>query len=112
VRLVAYVVAAPASRIEPELLTRHMRDTLPAHMVPQHIVALATFPQLPNGKIDQKSLPRPMLDAHVISASAQPRDALERTIAGAMAEVLGMAEVGIDDDFFALGGYSLLAVRL
>ena len=73
---------------------------------------LDAIPLLPNGKIDRKSLPVPDTAVKLAGERVAPRNALERSIAEAMAQVLGVAEVGVDDDFFALGGHSLLAAQL
>ncbi|MFC3549824.1 amino acid adenylation domain-containing protein [Lysobacter cavernae] len=113
VRLAAYVVAQPGAAIDEAALQAHLRQALPDYMIPQHIVALDAMPLLPNGKIDRKALPVPTHRPEgVETARTEPRNALERTIAAAMAQVLGVPEVGIDDDFFAFGGHSLLAAQL
>ncbi len=112
VRLVTYAVARPGAAIDETALAAHLRTALPDYMIPQHILALAALPLLPNGKIDRRALPAPGLDERRAPAQAAPRNALERSIAAAMAQVLGVPQVGIDDDFFALGGHSLLAAQL
>lgn len=115
VRLVAYVVADDASLQAGEgeqQLASYLRGSLPDYMIPQHIVFLDAIPLLPNGKIDRKSLPVPDTAVKLAGERVAPRNALERSIAEAMAQVLGVAEVGVDDDFFALGGHSLLAAQL
>lgn len=115
VRLVAYVVAGDAALQAGEgeaQLASYLRGSLPDYMIPQHILFLDAIPLLPNGKIDRKSLPAPDLTVKLAGERTAPRNALERTIAEAMAKVLGVAEVGVDDDFFSLGGHSLLAAQL
>src|SRR3546814_8649773 len=84
----------------------------PDYMVPQHFVALDTIPLSPNGKIDRKALPAPDLGARAASDLVLPRNETERTIAEAMSQVLGVPDIGVHDDFFALGGRSLLAAPL
>jgi len=112
VRLVAYVVGEGAAPLDEATLASYLKGSLPDYMIPQHILFLDAIPLLPNGKIDRKSLPAPDLTAKLSGERIAPRNALERTIAEAMAHVLGVAEVGVDDDFFSLGGHSLLAAQL
>ncbi|HEY7592091.1 MAG TPA: amino acid adenylation domain-containing protein, partial [Actinophytocola sp.] len=106
-QLVAYVV--PARPVVPADLRRHTADRLPAHMVPVFVL-LDELPRTPNGKLDRAALPAP---DHVADAAGRaPRDPREEILCGLFAEVLGLAEITIDDDFFALGGHSLLATRV
>ncbi|MFE3578023.1 amino acid adenylation domain-containing protein [Streptomyces vinaceus] len=111
--LLAYVSAAtPQRRPDPAALREHLAAALPAHMVPAAIVVLDALPLTPNGKIDRKALPDPAAVQEAPAAGhADPRNATEQTLAGVWSEVLGLAAVGVHDDFFALGGNSILAVR-
>ncbi|MDO5101401.1 MAG: amino acid adenylation domain-containing protein [Lautropia sp.] len=127
-RLVAYLVAdeqvpavREATRQEASSLRAHLRKQLPDYMVPQHFVWMPAFDLLPNGKIDRKQMPRPdrMAGARAAStAGGNAAPAVERTtdrqqlIARLMAEQLKLPSVGLDDDFFAMGGHSLLAAQL
>ncbi|MFE9582023.1 non-ribosomal peptide synthase/polyketide synthase [Nocardia sp. NPDC006044] len=108
-QLVAYVVAAPGHSIEqPELLAA-IAETLPAYMIPTALVALDAFPLNPSGKLDRKALPEPTFTAREFRAPATP---VEEIVAEVFGEVLGLDRVGADDDFFALGGNSLIATQL
>ena len=108
-RLVAYVVANGGST-GPDLagLLAHVGTTLPAYMTPSAVVVLASFPLTANGKIDRRALPAPRLSA----SGRAPRTERERVLCGIFGEVLGLDEIGIDDDFLLLGGHSLLAMRV
>ena len=82
---------------------------LPEYMVPAQIVVLEEFPLTSSGKIDRKALPEPVFAATSFRA---PQTQTEKTVAEVFAEVLGLGRVGVDDDFFALGGDSLIAIRV
>ncbi|TWB37256.1 non-ribosomal peptide synthetase/type I polyketide synthase [Nitrospirillum pindoramense] len=89
----------------------YLRQRLPAHMVPSHLMAMDVFPLTSSGKINRKALPSP---APVIGNGVQvaPRDETERQVAALWVELLRVPAVGAHDDFFALGGHSLLGARL
>ncbi|MGQ4597152.1 non-ribosomal peptide synthase/polyketide synthase [Nocardia sp. R6R-6] len=108
-QLVAYVVPGPGESIEPAELLATIGAILPAYMVPAALVVLAEFPLNPSGKLDRKALPEPVFAAHEFRAPATP---VEEIVAGMFAEVLRLGRVGADDDFFALGGNSLVATQL
>jgi len=110
-RLVAYVVPAGAERPSPARLRAGVTRTLPAYMVPAAFVVLDRFPLSPNGKLNRDALPAPVYGSVADAGSIAPRDERERLLAAVWAEVLGVAEVGVTDDFFALGGDSILAAR-
>jgi acyl carrier protein len=114
-RLVGYLVARdPGAEPAPKELREFLRRELPEAMVPSAFVALPRFPQTPNRKIDRKALPPP-LEVRVASvglaANVMPTSEIERNIARVWQDVLGVAEVGLEDNFFDLGGHSLLAVK-
>lgn len=110
-RLAAYF-AASAAIDESELRSR-LRATLPDYMVPQHFIALSTLPLTPNGKVDRKALPA-FDTATIVSASefVAPENDTERRLAELWQELLGRASIGIDENFFEIGGHSLLVVRM
>ncbi|HVH12052.1 MAG TPA: non-ribosomal peptide synthetase, partial [Longimicrobium sp.] len=104
-RLVAYLVGDPGV----EILRAHLRTSLPEYMVPGAFVILERLPLTPNGKLDVRALPAPELGAeHWV----EPRTPVEQALAALWVEVLGAPRVGVHDDFFQLGGHSLLIMRL
>jgi hypothetical protein len=121
VRLVAYVVAQPAASLDEHALVAKLREVLPHYMVPQHVVMLDSIPQLPNGKIDRKSLPlplrRPAPMVVLPAASNEPEgggthaDARVTYLVGVWSELLGTV-ARPQDNFFDLGGHSMLAVQM
>ncbi|SCE18175.1 amino acid adenylation domain-containing protein, partial [Streptomyces sp. SolWspMP-sol7th] len=109
-RLVAYVVPAPGAAADPTTLRAHAAAALPEHMVPAAVLLLDALPLTPNGKLDRRALPAPDFAAE--TGDAAPRTPREETLAALYADVLGLPRVGVDDDFFALGGDSIVAMRL
>ncbi len=112
-RLVAYVSAQAGASLVPSELRAALRERLPEFMIPALVVALDTLPLTPNRKIDRKALPAP--EALQAPAARTPRaleSDLERSIAQIWQEVLAVPEVGRDDNFFDLGGHSLLTVQV
>jgi len=117
--IVAYLVAdasdAAASVQEPPLtlsVIRLLSESLPAYMVPSQFVTLPALPLSPNGKVDRKALPAPGRDAGRQAASIAPRNAAEHRLRECWQAVLRLEGIGVRDDFFALGGDSLLLMRL
>lgn len=110
VRLVAYVATQDGFADE-AALRAHLRDGLPPYMLPQHLLLLDALPLLPNGKINRHALPSPQFEARAATSldGVEPRLAL---LLGLVREVLGQPDVGPDDNFFEVGGHSLLAVSL
>jgi amino acid adenylation domain-containing protein len=107
-RLVAYVVGA-ASTSE---LKNALKDRLPEYMVPAAFVELDTLPLSPNGKLDRKALPAPVAARDASTELVAPRTDVERLLAAIWSEILGVETLGIDDDFFDLGGHSMLATQV
>lgn len=91
-----------------EQLRAHLRTYLPDYMVPAYLELVGAFPRTVSGKVDKARLPVPP----TVGTGVRPRNSSERAIADIWASVLGLAEVGVYDDFFALGGDSLLAMRM
>ncbi len=115
-RLVAYVVSkagvgAPgAAAPDAAALRRHLAALLPDYMVPPAFVMLERLPLSPNGKLDRRALPAPV--AATNAERRLPRTPHEAVLCGLFAETLGVGEVGIDDNFFALGGDSIMSIQL
>ncbi|MFC9892537.1 amino acid adenylation domain-containing protein [Nocardia sp. NPDC127579] len=86
-----------------------LADTLPSHMVPSEFVVLDAVPLTGNGKVDRKALPETDFELRAARAAVTP---LEITVTDLFAEVLGVSRIGVDEDFFELGGDSLLAIEL
>ncbi|MEU1280731.1 amino acid adenylation domain-containing protein [Streptomyces sp. NPDC005805] len=108
--LVAYVVPRADDAVTGAELLAEARAVLPEHLVPSAVVVLDALPLTANGKPDRAALPAPARPA--ADAGRAPRNAREEVLCGLFAEVLGVSRVGIDDNFFTLGGHSLLGVRL
>jgi amino acid adenylation domain-containing protein len=108
-RLVAYVVPSSPQEELGEELRRFLKDKLPNYMVPSAFVILDKIPLLPNGKVDRRHLPIPEIDKTRYCA---PRNALEQQLTKIWEKVLGISPIGIHDNFFDIGGHSLLAVKL
>ncbi len=111
-RLVAYVVARPDQSTTVDDLRADLRRQIPDYMVPETVVWLDALPLTPNGKLDREALPAPGARTASTSAFTPPADGLETTIANVWRELLGVERVGADDNFFDLGGHSLLVIQL
>ncbi|WP_224362051.1 non-ribosomal peptide synthetase [Hyalangium versicolor] len=108
-RLVLYAAVEAGRDCEQELRAL-LRKHLPEYMVPSAIVLLEALPLTPNGKVDRRALPEPQSTGS--GEVAPPRTPAERTLVEIWASVLGTESIGIHDDFFELGGNSLLATQL
>ncbi|MEU0518547.1 non-ribosomal peptide synthetase [Streptosporangium sp. NPDC006007] len=105
--LVAYVITAES--VPGEELKAHVAAALPGHMVPSTISFLDKMPLTRSGKIDRAALPDPAAGSRRLDLPATP---MEEKIAAIWAELLGVEQVGVLDDFFSLGGHSLVATKL
>ncbi|HVH12980.1 MAG TPA: phosphopantetheine-binding protein, partial [Longimicrobium sp.] len=104
-RLVAYVVGDA----DGDALREHLRSAVPEYMVPSAFVRLDALPQTPTGKVDPRTLPAPV---YASTTALAPRNDLERRVAEVWKSVLALPEVGVHDNFFDLGGTSLLLYRV
>jgi amino acid adenylation domain-containing protein len=125
-RLIAYYIAAarekeqsdePAGEqqegsLGAEELRSHLSQQLPEYMVPVAYVRLESLPLTPNGKLDRKALPAPEGDAYAARGYEAPVGEIETQMAAIWAEVLKVERIGRHDNFFALGGHSLLTLRV
>ncbi|MFD4243536.1 amino acid adenylation domain-containing protein [Streptomyces sp. NPDC058525] len=109
--LLAYAVPSGRAPLDSGTLRAHLAERLPEYMVPSAVVVLDALPLTPNGKVDRRALPAPGPAQDAGGAYTAPRNAVEETIAGVWAEVLDLDQLGVHDDFFALGGNSILSVR-
>jgi amino acid adenylation domain-containing protein len=112
-RLVAYLVPAAGATLGRETLPAALRRSLPDYMVPATFVALPALPLTTNGKVDRAALPSPdaanmLRDGEVVA----PRTEVETELASILSALLGIAEVSVQDNFFLLGGHSLLGTQL
>ena len=115
-RLVAYVVAGdlqPLQAPSTNDLRRHLEASLPAYMIPAFFVLLNELPVLPNGKVDRRHLPAP---DHIQTGPGEnfvaPRTPVEESVADSWRQVLNIERVGVHDNFFRLGGHSLLGMQV
>jgi len=113
-RLVAYLVLANGARRAGfiEQIRALLRERLPDYMVPAAYVDLDALPLTPNGKTDYRALPAPDASAHAHDAYVAPRNALEEVLVGLWKDTLGVDRVGVTDNFFTLGGHSLVAAQI
>ncbi len=112
-RLVAYVVPSPGEAIVSDRLQQALRATLPEYMVPALIVALDALPMTAHGKVDRARLPVPAGERPSLTQTyVAPRTRAEATLARIWGEVLRLDRVGIHDNFFALGGDSILSLQI
>ncbi|RLT97983.1 non-ribosomal peptide synthetase [Ketobacter sp.] len=108
-QLVAYCQRrTPGQEVSIAELKSRLKQTLPDYMVPSAIVMLDRLPLNPNGKVDKKALPEPAAEHFAANQFVAPRNDIEQSLVGIWQEVLELEQVGVFDDFFDLGGHSLL----
>jgi amino acid adenylation domain-containing protein len=112
-KLVAYLILQPGNIFQVPALRTHLKSLLPDYMIPAVYMPLSDFPRTPSGKIDRRSLPvpenkRPELDTLFV----EPVSPLQKKLADLWCDLLDIDRVGIDDNFFDLGGNSLLALQM
>ncbi|HGJ8974839.1 TPA: amino acid adenylation domain-containing protein, partial [Pseudomonas aeruginosa] len=110
-QLVGYVTLAAEPDEWRGMLSAHLAESLPEYMVPMQWVALERMPLSPNGKLDRKALPRPDATLGQVVYS-MPRSPAERCLAEIWEALLGIERVGLDDNFFALGGDSIVSIQM
>jgi len=115
-RLVAYIVSHSKLSVQDsqliESLRSFLKEKLPEYMIPSAFVVLKALPLTPNGKIDRQALPAPSIAANFTDTFVGPRTSGEEIIAGIWSQLLNLKKVGIHDNFFDLGGHSLLITQL
>ena len=111
-RLVAYVVPKPNQQPSIADLRSYVRQSLPEYMVPSFFSLLATFPLTPTGKIDRRALPAPVEEHRDQSAIVAPRNEKEELLLAIFRDILKVKSVSVTEDFFDLGGQSLMAAQL
>lgn len=112
-RLVAYVVPVPCARVSASFLRDMLAKRLPDYMIPATFVQLDTLPLTPNGKVDRDALPAPNpLNTIGDDAVALPGTTTEKRLHALVAPLLGLEQVGVDDNFFLLGGTSMMGTQL
>lgn len=112
-RLIAYVVFNPGHELSESELRSFLRQKLPEYMLPASFVVLESLPLTSSGKLNRLALPEPEgFNIQVKVDSARPETSVEKLLATIWLELLGVGEIGVRDNFFEMGGHSLLAVRL
>jgi thioesterase domain-containing protein/aryl carrier-like protein len=112
-RLVAYLVGEGAEAVPGASELRSvLKERLPEYMMPTAFVLMESLPLTPNGKVDRRALPKDERGGGQEKALVAPRNAVEEELARIWREVLGVEEISVNDNFFEMGGHSLLAVRL
>jgi non-ribosomal peptide synthase protein (TIGR01720 family) len=110
-RLAAYVVPAGGQVPAPAELRAHLAAALPDYMIPAAFATLDELPVNRNGKLDRQALPAPPATAPTASGYTPPRTKIEQALAAVWADVLGLSQIGIHDNFFSLGGDSILSIQ-
>lgn len=112
IRLVCYFIPVAGANVAVADLRKYCRAHLPAFMVPQHYVAMNSFPLTPNAKIDRKALPAPTVQGELKERVIEPRTDMEIRLAKIWKDILDVDTVSVHDNFFDLGGHSLLSFQV
>jgi len=107
--LVGYIV--PVGTFDKEAIQKYLKEELPEYMVPSYLVEMDEIPLTTNGKVDKRALPAPDVSKSIVENYQAPRTALEKQMAEIWQQLLQLDKVGIQDNFFEIGGHSLLAMR-
>ncbi|BCL80829.1 non-ribosomal peptide synthetase [Ktedonobacteria bacterium brp13] len=110
--LVGYVVTGEREPLEEGELRQYLQERLPGYMVPTWLLQVEAWPLLPNGKLDRRGLPEPQRATGADREVVAPRTPLEEILASIWAQVLGVQQIGIHDNFFSLGGDSILGIQV
>jgi len=110
--LVAYVVLAAGAKLDAGELRDHLRKRLPDYMVPSEFVSISSVPVTANGKLNRAALPTPNGSRPHAEAYVEPRTPVEEELVKILAPLLKLQRVGVNDNFFLLGGHSLLGTQL
>ncbi|MFY1663608.1 amino acid adenylation domain-containing protein [Pseudomonas sp. Pseu.R1] len=108
-QLIAYALIAKGASVDGEALRSQLADSLPDYMVPSHVLTLEAFPVTANGKLDHAALPTPQVVSQSFEA---PHDGVEATLAALWEKALNVEAVGRHDNFFTLGGDSILSLQI
>jgi amino acid adenylation domain-containing protein len=112
-RLVAYLIPAPGALLMVHDVRQFLKERLPEHMIPSAFLKLSEFPLSPNGKVDRRALPAPVFNrAELINTFIAPQDTVEAQLKEIWEELLKVAPIGTHDNFFDLGGTSILGAQL
>jgi thioesterase domain-containing protein len=111
-RLVSFVVATDGARLSPGALRDHVLGRLPAYMAPSQCAIVKRLPLTASGKVDRAALPEVIDAAPALPTRPLPRTPMELTLLGIWEQVFGRRGIGFDDNFFEIGGHSMLAARL
>jgi amino acid adenylation domain-containing protein len=110
--LVSYLLPIAGHSVDTTALRLELSKTLPEYMIPAVFVSLEAWPLTPTGKVDKKALPEPQFGVALSTDYIAPTTALEKAIESIWQQVLGIDQIGLHDNFFEMGGHSLLAVKI
>jgi hypothetical protein len=111
-QIVAYVIPRNGRLPDRQSLVSHLRQQLPAYMLPAAFVTVDQFPKTTHGKIDYRALPAPTFQTQDATQYQAPRNPMEETLANLFSELTNVTKIGLYDNFFQLGGHSLLITQL